>query len=305
MAFGKRIVKDILTWLCIVATAHFVFLKTNPRLAEASLHANNVAVTPHSVMVERARLGLDEPWWRQFTNWLANAFQGNLGQSYVQHESVTHLIARSLPNTLILAASTLLLLGLITYAYACYAVKTKQDWREKGLRLILLSGSAIPSFWLGLILLTVFAMNLAIFPISTGRFSLLGLVLPTITLAAAYIGTYVRLIRNELLQLQDQDYIRYYRYQGLSSRRLSQIMIHNAMSSLLVSLSISIPKILAGSAIVETLFSWPGMGYMCVTAISDRDFPVIQGYIAVMAIVFLVFAELCWVLNRRFVGVSR
>ena len=268
MNFGKRIVKDIIIWLGIVALAHFIFIKTNPHLAEASLHANNEAVTKNSIIAEKARLGLNDPWPKQFSTWLGNAIHGNFG-------------------------------------YAIYAIKNPNTHGEKGIRLFLLSGSAIPSFWLGLILLTIFAMDLTIFPISSDHFSFFGLVLPTITLAAAYIGSYIRLMRRELLQLRRKEYIRYYRYQGLSEQRLSHIMIRNAMSSLLVSLSVSIPKILAGSAVVETLFSWPGMGYMCITAINDRDFPVIQGYIAVMAVVFLVFNELCWFLNQRFILARR
>lgn len=305
MNFGKRIVKDIIIWLGIVALAHFIFMKTNPHLAEASLHANNEAVTKNSIIAEKARLGLNDPWPKQFSTWLENAVHGNFGQSYVQHEDVMRLIGHALPNTIVLALATIVLIGLVIYGYAIYAIKNPNTHGEKGIRLFLLSGSAIPSFWLGLILLTIFAMDLAIFPISSDHFSFLGLVLPTITLAAAYIGSYIRLMRRELLQLRRKEYIRYYRYQGLSEQRLSHIMIRNAMSSLLVSLSVSIPKILAGSAVVETLFSWPGMGYMCITAINDRDFPVIQGYIAVMAVVFLVFNELCWFLNQRFILARR
>lgn len=292
------VLKLFVTWFLVTSLSFFIFLATNPDLAVSSLHANRVSVTAAAIVAEKERLGLDKPILDQYVTWLQDLFQGNLGESYVQRESVSTLILQALPNTLILALASLLVLSLLIYLYAKLLMAYQNHPLERLIRLLLLLISSLPSFWLGLILLTIFGSSLGLFSGLTTFFNPLTLILPVITLTSIYLGSYIRLVRNEILANQGKDYVAYYRYAGFDKSFIDRMVLKNSLSSTFVSLSISIPKMIAGSVIVETLFNWQGMGYLCVTAIRDRDFPLIQGYICVMTLLFLILNGICQAYNR-------
>jgi nickel transport system permease protein len=297
----KRILKVIITWLAVVFITFSVFLIANPNLAASVLRSNNIYTTNSAILSEKAKLGLNQPIVVQFWRWLVKFIRGDFGRSYAQHDSVLNLILQALPYTITLTILTVILIALVVYGYSLILIKYEDRLVEKWLRIIILGISSIPSFWLGLILLIIFAVNLNMFGLSTRFGDPTSFVLPVVTMSALYIGSYLRIIRVEVLDNKKRAYIRYYRYQGFDSKYISKMIVRNSMSSVLISVGISLAKLLAGSAVVETLFNCPGMGYLCVNAIINRDFPVIQGYVAIMALIFLVLNEIIQYLNRKYV----
>ena len=145
----------------------------------------------------------------------------------------------------------------------------------------------MPSFWVGLLLIWIFSVKLNLFPTS-GMERPSSIVLPAITLALAYISTYVRLIRNNMVQNKHENYVYYARIRGLKETTIIKHIFKNSLQSSLTALGMSIPKLIAGTVIVENIFAWPGVGRVCVDAIFNRDFPVIQAYILLMAVLFVI-----------------
>ena len=145
----------------------------------------------------------------------------------------------------------------------------------------------MPSFWIGILLIWMFAVKIKIFPTS-GMTASNAVVLPSITLSLGYISTYVRLIRNNMVQNKHENYVYYARIRGLKESTIIKHIFKNSLQTSITALGMSIPKLIAGTVIVENIFAWPGVGRLCVTAIYNRDFPIIQAYILLMAIMFVV-----------------
>lgn len=280
------VLKIISSWLFIVTTVYFLFAWSNPNIASIVLRVNNITPTANAIKAETQRLGLDQPLLERFFHWLAQALHGDFGLSFTTHESVSAMIVHALPNTLALAIYALGLIIVTIVLYGWLAIRFQNTVGERVARLVVFLLNAIPAFWLGLIFIALFAVRLNWFPVN-GNDRPSSLVLPTLTLAAMYCGSYARLIRTEILRNKEAEYLRYYQLRGFSSAYCQRKLFKNSLQSVLVSLSMSIPKIIAGSAVVETVFGWPGMGQLCVTAISNRDLPVLEGYVAIMTFIFL------------------
>ena len=158
---------------------------------------------------------------------------------------------------------------------------------DKLARALVFVGTAMPSFWVGLLLIWIFSVKLNLFPTS-GMERPSSIVLPAITLSLGYISTYVRLIRNNMVQNKHENYVYYARIRGLKETTIIKHIFKNSLQSSLTALGMSIPKLIAGTVIVENIFAWPGVGRVCVDAIFNRDFPVIQAYILLMAVLFVI-----------------
>ena len=303
-SLAKKSIKVVSLWFVIITVIYFLFNLTNKDAATVALRVNNITVTSEAVKLETARLGLDQPLGERYFNWLNQLFHGNFGQSFISGESVRTLILRALPYTFVLACGALLLIIGVIYLYGYLTIKFNNHPLDKSARVILFIINAIPAFWLGLILIELFAVKMNLFPVN-GTDNWASIVLPIITLAAIYVGTYARLIRSEILKNRDDLYLQYYYLRGFSMQYCQKRLFHNSLRSVFKSLSISIPKIIAGSAVVELLFGWPGLGQLCVTAIQNRDLPVLEGYVAILALIFLIFGEIFDSLSRYFVPEKR
>jgi len=148
-------------------------------------------------------------------------------------------------------------------------------------------GTAIPSFWVGILLMWLFAVEIPIFPTS-GMRTPDSVVLPAVTLALGYIATYVRLIRNTMIQNKHANFVLYGKVRGLKNSTITKHILKNSLNISLTALGMSIPKLIAGTVVIENIFAWPGVGRLCVSAIFDRDFPTIQAYVLIMAVLFVV-----------------
>jgi peptide/nickel transport system permease protein len=216
------------------------------------------------------------------------ALQGNLGKSYRSGEAVTAELAQRLPATLLLAGTSLTLATLIGIPLGVFAAVWRGSPVDGLSRLLALLGAAVPSYLLALLLVLVFGVTLQWLP-TIGYGSLPQLVLPALALAASSSAQLMRLTRASMLEVVQQDYVRTARAKGMGERRV--IWFHalkNALLPVITVLGVNLGYLLGGAVIVETIFSWPGVGKYAIDSIFQRDYPVIQGFVLYMAVIFLV-----------------
>jgi ABC-type dipeptide/oligopeptide/nickel transport system permease component len=235
----------------------------------------------------RHSLGLDRPVLAQYGSYLRNALHGDLGISYRQRVAVTDLIRLRLPNSLELAGTAFAAAMLLGFALGILAALHRDrllDHLVAGLSIV---GQVVPGFWLGLMLVLLFAVHWQVFPVS-GSGGLQYLVLPAITLALPTLGRMARLVRAGMLDVLNSDYIRTARSKGLSERQV--IVGHalkNALLPLVTQAGLELGDMVGSAFIIETVFAWPGLGRMTVNAVLQRDFLVVQGCVLVTAAGFV------------------
>ncbi|MCL1597195.1 ABC transporter permease subunit [Parasutterella secunda] len=286
--FLKRLLfmVPILIGITIITFAIAEFSSTDP--AEASIRVNGMLPTAELIEATRQEFGLDKPFLTRYADWLSGALHGDLGLSYVTRLPVTNSILEALPATLFLALTALLIIISVSLAagtLSARAENSKTDWFIRG---FIFFTSSMPGFWAALILIWIFSVQLNVFP-TNGMRSTSSVVLPAVTLSLAYIGTYMRLIRSEMIKTAHEDWVLFARGRGLSEKSITWHMIKNSLHASLTALGMSIPKLIAGAFIIETIFAWPGIGRLCVEAVFNRDLPIIQAYVLLMATLFVFF----------------
>ena len=236
----------------------------------------------------RHSMGFDQPLLRQYGQYLGNLLQGDMGQSLRYDQPVTTLIGERVPATVLLAVTALgwstaagLLLGLVS------AVWRNSVW-DLIARLLAFSGQAIPVFWLGLLMILFFSLQLRLLP-SSGYGDLTHLIMPAISLGAYYMSAIARLVRASLIDVLHQDYIRTAQAKGLSAWRiLIRHGLRNALIPVVTVQGMYFASLLGGALVTEIIFAWPGIGRLAVQAIQNRDFPLVQAIVLLAAVVFVV-----------------
>lgn len=255
--------------------------------------------TPENVEKLNRDLGLDKPLLQQYLIWITNLLQGDLGRSYTLNRPVLDEVLERFSATLILAGTALLLCSILGLIAGVISAVRQFSWVDKTITLVVLIGISIPSFWLGLLLILVFAVNLRWFPAS-GMYAIYGgggpldlmhhLFLPALTLAVVATGVIARLTRTAMLEVLRQDYIRTARSKGVSENR---VIYRHAFKAALVTvipvIGIQAGFVLGGAVYIETVFQWPGIGSMLVKAISTRDLLLVQGGVLVVAAAYVLF----------------
>jgi ABC-type dipeptide/oligopeptide/nickel transport system permease component len=259
-------------------------------------------------------IGLDRPLPQQYASFAAGAVQGNLGTSLRRGVPVSSLIADALPATLELTLTALLVAILIAVPVAIVsALRQGSGWDRAG-SLTTLFGISMPSFWLGIMLVLIFSVNLRLLPsggrldVGTGLDTITGLLLvdaliqgnwtalgsalehlalPALTLGTAVAATLARVLRSGLLEVKHQDFVEALNARGLAFHRVVRHMLRNALPTTITVMGVRIGLLLGGAIVVETVFSWPGVGRLIVEAIGNRDYPVVQGAVLVLAILFV------------------
>ena len=284
---GKRLI-SLLPILLGITFLAFVIINLSPsNPAEVALRVNNIVATEEAIASKTIELGLDKPFIERYFLWVINSFKGDFGTSYVNRKDVLGLFEQALPNTLKLAFVALLITIVFSVVVGVLCAIYEGSIGDKITRALVFLGTAMPSFWIGILLIWMFSVKMKIFPTS-GMTAPNAVVLPSITLSLGYISTYVRLIRNNMVQNKHENYVYYARIRGLKETTIIKHIFKNSLQSSLTALGMSIPKLIAGTVIVENIFAWPGVGRVCVDAIFNRDFPVIQAYILLMAVMFVV-----------------
>ncbi len=247
----------------------------------------------------RADLGLDKPVFQRYFIWLGNLLQGDFGSSYTLNRPVIDEVLDRLGPTLLLAGTALVLCSIFGLLIGVITAVKQYGWQDRFFTLIALLGISTPSFWLGLVLILAFAVKLNWFPVS-GMFAVYGggdlpdllyhLALPALTLAAVATGVIARLTRSGMLEILRQDFVLTARAKGLSERK---VIWHHAFKNALVNIvpviGIQAGFVIGGAVYIETVFQWPGIGRMLVTAITTRDILLVQGGVLVVATCYVVF----------------
>ena len=266
----------------------FVLINLSPSdPAEVAVRVNEVTPTEEVLAETRAKLGLDKPFLTRYVVWLNNSLHGDFGNRYVDDKPVLGEIQKALPATLVLAGAALCLTLGCRLSAGIVCALYEGTFLDRLIRGGVFLGTAMPSFWAGLLLMWLFAVKFDLVPTS-GMDGPSSVLLPAVTLSLAYIATYTRLIRANMIQNKQENYILYARVRGLPERSITRHMLKNSLQASLTALGMSLPKLIAGTFVVESIFAWPGIGRLCVTAIFNRDFPVIQAYVLIMAVLFVV-----------------
>jgi peptide/nickel transport system permease protein len=267
--------------------------------AEIKLRQTGIEPTQQMLEATRQQMGLNDPEYVQFLNWLSGVIKGDLGVSIDSGTPVTQEILYRLPATFELTFAALIVMIAIAMPLGVLAAVYKGTWVDNISRLFAFLGASMPAFWLGLILMYYFSVKYTLFPVM-GRHGIASLVLPAVTLGMGMAATYTRLLRASILEVLGQDYIMAARARGLKER---MVIVNHALKNALISIvtlfAMSLGYLLGGTVIVETVFSWPGIGKYAVDAIFNRDYPVIQGYVLWMAVIF-VLANLLVDISYRF-----
>lgn len=247
----------------------------------------------------RAHLGLDRPLMVQYVNFIGNALKGDLGFSFVQQTAVSDLILERLPATLQLAATGFILSLLIAVPLGIFIALNRNTVWDFVATSVAMIGQSAPNFWIGLMLIAIFAVELRILPVS-GYGGVSYIILPAVTIALQSAARLTRLMRASMLEVLNADYVRTARAKGL--RQKSVLWVHsfrNAMIPVVTMAGLELAELIGGAFITETIFAWPGVGRLAVNAVYQRDFPLLQGVVLFAAAVFVlinVLVDLLYVL---------
>jgi ABC-type dipeptide/oligopeptide/nickel transport system permease component len=235
----------------------------------------------------RVQLGLDQPILVQYWRYMERAFQGDLGRSIKSGKEVAVMIRDTVPNSLLLGGTALLLAYSIAIPLGVMAAVRQNTVVDQGAMGFALIGISVPNFWLGLLLVLVFAVYLRWLP-ATGSGTAAHLVLPAITLGLQYTAIVARMVRSSVLEVLRQDFVRTLRAKGLRQNRIIYLhALKNAVIPVISLLGLHIGGVVGGAVIVETIFAWPGMGAMLVNAIIARDYPIVQAVLTLLGIAVL------------------
>ena len=236
----------------------------------------------------REELGLNEPKAVQYLQWLKNALRGDFGESYVSGKPVLVSFCEKLPATIALAALALAMAVCLSFPLGILSAKYQNTWADRSISLFCFAGNSFPGFFTALLLLYFFSLKWNLFPVLSMGKGWKSCVLPAATLAVSMTAKYTRQVRSAVLAELEQEYVAGARARGLSENR---ILFGNVLKSVLLRmvtlLFLSAGSLLGGTAIVETIFMWNGVGKMAVDAVSMHDIPVIQAYLVWMAAIYL------------------
>jgi len=235
----------------------------------------------------RAVNGLDQPLWVQFVKFARNAIIGDFGASLRFGQPAMDLVIERLPATAELAAATMAIALLIGIPAGVIAAVRRGSTADTSIRLVMLLGQAVPSFFLGVLAIIIFAVWLRWLP-TGGRGSLAQLILPATTLAFNLVALIARVTRSCMLDVLKQDYVRTARAKGVWESKVVWLhALRNAFIPVLTVIGLQVGLLLGGVVVTETIFSWPGVGRLAIQAIYARDFPVVQAVVFVFAVIFV------------------
>lgn len=251
--------------------------------------AHGSAVSQEVIDARKAELGLDKPFLVQYGGWLLHLLQGDMGQSYISGNDVFDTFISKLPATLLLTFLSVILTVLISIPLGILSAVHQGRIVDIILRFISFVGNAMPNFFVAMVLMQILSIRLNLLPVISSGVNLHSAWMPMLTLAISMSAKYMRQVRASVLEELNKDYV-----SGLKSRGLrnSVILWKNVMKSAMLTivtlLALSIGSLLGGTAIIESIFMWDGVGKLAVDAINMRDYPMIQAYVMWMAIIYVI-----------------
>lgn len=249
----------------------------------------DIVVSQVEIDALRHELGLDQPFLMQYLSWLGRVLHGNFGFSFMMKKPVLDAVLEALPATVILALASSVFMLLFAIPLGIYTAVKQNTWADYIIRGFTFVGVSVPNFWMGLMLLWIFALKLNLFPIVGGDVSVENLILPMVTLGVVMASKYTRQVRATVLEELRQDHVMGARARGFSeSHILWKEVLPNALLPLITLLGLAFGSLLGGAAVVEIVFSWPGLGFMVVQAITYRDFQTVQAVVLWIAFMYMV-----------------
>ena len=282
---ARRLLQSVIVVFGVSVVAFgMLFLTGDPTEVILGNAADHMSVA--QIEAFRVKMGFDRPWFVQYLDFASKAVRGDFGYSFIRHQPAFSVIAERLPATIQLASFAFLLSVLVSIPMGVLAAGRPGSALDGFVTALALGGQSIPTFWLGILLILVFGVELRWLPIS-GSGSLAHLVLPGLTLAAFPIARNMRLTRAAMLDYLQRDFVRTARAKGLTERRVVIAhVLRNAFLPVATSIGLELGYLLGGSVITETIFAWPGVGREIVAAINAKDFPVVQAGVVLLALIF-------------------
>lgn len=242
---------------------------------------------PDVIAATRTELGLDRPLWMQYLIFLAHAVTGDFGQSYRWQMPALDLVLERLPATIELACAGLLFSVALAVPLGVLSAVHRGGWIDRAGRVLAMLGQAMPNFWVGLLLILVFSIQLGWLP-AFGRGGIANLIMPAIALGWYPVAAQTRIVRSAMLDVLESDHIRLSRALGTPERLIVwKYAFRNAAVPLLTMLGVYFAAMLGGAFIVEVIFAWPGIGRTVVEAVFSRDFPVVQAGVLLSSVLFV------------------
>lgn len=281
---------EVALFILTITFVSFLFLRLAPGDPVLTiLQVDDVSVTSDQVDELREEMGFNDLLLVQYGHWFMDFIRLDFGHSYMTNQPVMNMIISGMPATLELSIGALLVMGSIAIPLGSLAALYRESWIDQFSRVFSMVGAAIPSFWLGLLLIDFMAVRWGVFP-TMGRDGIQSMILPSVTLGLAISSAYVRLIRSSLIDSLSHDFIRAARSRGISESRIFfSHAFRYSLPPVITVFGVSLGSLIGGVVVIEVIFAYPGMGKMVVDSIRSRDYPVIQGYMLIMAIlVFIV-----------------
>lgn len=285
----KYILKRIILMIpAVLATSFIIFFAMNMTGGDPARTLAPDNATEAQIEQLREEMGLNDPLLLRYVKYMGGMLKGDLGTSYVTKKDVYKTFMERLPATIQLACTSVLIATLVAVPLGIYTAIHQNTWKDTGGMVFALFGVSMPNFWLGLMLIIIFSLNLKWFP-SGGKAGWESLVLPAVTVGLGFAALITRTTRSAMLDVVRQDYMTTARAKGVPERRV--IFTHglkNAMIPIITVIGMQLSNALTGSVLAETVFSWPGVGRLIVDSISKRDTPMVTGAIIMSCVLMCV-----------------
>lgn len=284
---AKRLIQLIPVLLGITFLS-FAMMRIAGSDAITEMYADKGAVAQEIIDAKRAELGLDKPFLVQYFSWLGGLLTGDMGTSYVSGKEVFSTFVSKLPATLLLTLLSIIATVVISIPLGVLAAVKHDKIVDYNLRFLSFIGNSLPNFFVALLLMQLLSIKLKILPVISNGTGVKSAIMPTLTLAIAMSAKYMRQVRATVLEELNKDYVDGARARGVRPRvTLWRSVIKSSLLTIITLLALSIGSLLGGTAIIESIFMWDGVGKLAVDSITMRDYPMIQAYVVWMAIIYV------------------
>lgn len=294
----KRILQLIPILLAITFLSFAMMRLAGSDAVMQKMENTGVTLSQEAVDAARKELGLDQPFLTQYARWLGGVLRGDMGKSYLSGEEVFSVFLSKLPATLLLAACSVFLTICISVPLGILGAVKQNSFADQIVRWLSFLGNSLPNFFVALLLMYFFALRWPLFPVISRQTDLQSVALPAFTLAIAMSSKYIRQVRAAVLDELGKSYVTGARARGVAFHAiLLKSVLRCALVTLLTLLTLSIGSLLGGTAVVESIFLWDGVGKLAADAIQMRDYPMIQAYVMWMAILYVginLITDLCY-----------
>ena len=294
----KRILQLIPILLAITFLSFAMMRLAGSDAVMQKMENTGVTLSQEAMDAARKELGLDQPFLTQYARWLGGVLRGDMGKSYLSGEEVFSVFLSKLPATLLLAACSVFLTICISVPLGTLGAVKQNSFADQIVRWLSFLGNSLPNFFVALLLMYFFALRWPLFPVISRQTDLQSVALPAFTLAIAMSSKYIRQVRAAVLDELGKSYVTGARARGVAFHAiLLKSVLRCALVTLLTLLTLSIGSLLGGTAVVESIFLWDGVGKLAADAIQMRDYPMIQAYVMWMAILYVginLITDLCY-----------